>query len=139
MNEFEEVMIYQIKFANGDCVIATVDTWVEDKDIVVKYALQMVDFPSIEERDKTFIFRPWMDYQEELNRPVFVNPFQIVSYFEPSRQMKVGYINATKEILAMYEEMNGIVDDEPSKEPAPLPNKGSKVVSLFGSHMDSSD
>jgi len=119
--------IYQIKFNNKEEIVATVLEWSFDGDILIKDALIMKEYDTNEKEGiKSFTFKPWMMFQDELQSKIHINPVTIISYFSPSEYIKKSYLSSVKDI---YEFTESLFSEEATskKDSSKLEN----VVPLF--------
>lgn len=136
MESINELPLYQFKLSNGDEVIACVIEWADDKDVAVKFALKMVDVDNpnpTTEYSRTFLFRPWMAYQEDLDATVYINPNNIVSYFVPSTDMRAAYLTSVGEVKEFYAESNTMIKTGGmrEREEEEILEKKDNVLSIF--------
>jgi len=122
--------IQQFKMSNGDEIICTIEEY-GDGDFIVKAALKMVEIPfDFEDSQRGFVFRPWMNYQDDIEKSVVLNAISIVAFYEPSEFMKKGYLEAVDEVRE-YFETEYKTEIKSRKRKAPKTDDSSNVVSLF--------
>lgn len=104
MKNQEELAVQQFKMSNGDEIVCIIDEWGES-DFVVKYALKMVEVPyDPEDTNRAFMFRPWMNYQDNFESTIVLCSFNVVAFYEPSTQMIEGYLDAVAEVKEYFKE-----------------------------------
>jgi hypothetical protein len=124
----EEIEVFQFKFNNGDEVMTEVACWDHDGYLVFLTPLVMLPIMNMDEPmgSSTFIFKPWLEYQDQFDAQVTVNPNSIVSYFIPSESLRKGYVESVKEIQEMFAQTN----QEVQRDKTTI--NSAKVVSIFG-------
>lgn len=107
--EHDTGTIFQLKMTNGDEIVTFVIKWNGEEDVQVKYPLKMVDLMPESPFDvevggntRTFVYRPWMAYQDDIHEDIYINPINIVSYMVPSENMRQSYKTSVAEIVAYY-------------------------------------
>lgn len=94
--------IVQLKLCNGQDVIACVIEQSEDS-FIVNFALDMVPIENIEDEydnngKSYYILRPYIQYTEDLERTVSINPFSVISIHTPSDTVVEQYSNSVVSI-----------------------------------------
>ena len=102
MNDEAQLAIHQFKITNGDEIIAVIQEW-GDGDFIVRAPLRMVEIPfDFEDENRAFVFRPWMNYQDNIDREIVLSALSVVAFYEPSDHMKEGYLNAVEEVREFF-------------------------------------
>lgn len=99
----KDLAIHQFKISNGDEIIASIQEY-GDGDFIVKAPLKMVEIPfDFEDSNRAFVFRPWMNYQDEIDKEIVLSAISVVAFYEPSDHMIEGYLNAVEEVREFFD------------------------------------
>lgn len=130
MNKSEpDPAIHQFKISNGDEIIAIIKEW-GDGDFIVQCPLKMVEVPfDFEDENRAFVFRPWMNYQDDIDKEIVLSALSVVAFYEPSKHMIEGYVNAVQEVREYFgTEYKTEVKTRPRKKAV---KKANNVISMF--------
>lgn len=92
--------IVQFKLCNGQDVIACIIEQSEES-FIVNFALDMIpieDFEDDNSGKSYYILRPYIQYTEDLERNVSINPFSVISIHTPSDAVLEQYSNSAVSI-----------------------------------------
>ena len=111
--------IQQIRFINGDEVLAKILHWDEDTLIEISNALIMIPLESDDDDGRSFyMLKPLVSYTDNLGKSLTVNPGSIMCLCEPSPTVLEQYNSSLRDIISQ-------LDDESS-----APETTAKVVSI---------
>ena len=111
--------IQQIRFINGEEVLANIVHWEEDSFIEMNNALSMIPIESdVDDGRAFYMLKPLVSYTDDLGQSITVNPGSIMCMCEPSPTVMEQYTSSLRDILHQLE------DD------AEVRQKSGKVVSI---------
>ena len=91
--------IRQIRFINGEEVLANILHWEEDNFIEINNALSMIPIESDEENKSFYILKPLISYTNDLGKFITVNPNSIMCISEPSPTVLDQYTSSLRDII----------------------------------------
>ncbi len=135
----------QLKFTNGDEIIADVVDE-ENKHMVVRAAMRIVECENIEEGYSYFAFRPFISFTQDVEALQLVHTHQLIVEAIPSKNIMKHYATAVKRMskftklgqtledfeMMSGEEMEGyiekLVEDELAEEKEESKKLGENVI-----------